>query len=287
MSFSAFALSCGVVIDSPRADGRIHRCPTAAHPRSRNGAYAFDGRRGWVQAWDSSDAVQWYQDPHATPWTDADKRAWMARRDAERREQERKYQKAAKAADSFLRSCRMEEHGYLRLKGFPKVKALVTDPDVLVVPMRNVRTNELQGAQTIQWDADARQWVKKMLYGMRAKSAVFRLGRSSRETLLCEGFATGLSIDAALQMMRADASVLVCFSAQNMQHVAGQLGSRVFVFADNDASGTGERVAKAIGRPYCMAPVVGHDANDWHMAEGLVPLCSALMRMRQEDREAA
>lgn len=286
MSFSAFALSCGVVVDRPREDGRIHRCPTVAHPRSKNGAYAFDGRRGWVQAWDSSDAVQWYQDPHATPWTDADKRAWIARRDAERREQERKYQKAAKAAETLLRSCTMAEHGYLRLKGFPKVRALVKD-EILVVPMRNVRTNALQGAQTIHWDAESRKWIKKMLYGMRAKAAVFRLGRSTRETVLCEGFATGLSIDAALQMMHAEASVLVCFSAQNMQHVAGQLGGSIYVFADNDASGTGERIAKAIGRPYCMAPTVGHDANDWHIAEGLVPLCSALMRMRQEDREAA
>lgn len=281
MSFSMFARACGVIVDHPRTDGKIHRCGTVAHPRSRNGAYAFDGRRGWAQAWDAGDQVQWFNDPTATPWTEAEKREWMARRDAERRAQELRYQRVAKEAESLIRGCAMAEHGYLRLKGFPTVRALVKG-ETLVVPMRNVRTNAVQGAQTIQWDAEARQWVKKMLYGMRAKGAIFRLGSGSREIVLCEGFATGLSIDAALKMLHADASVLVCFSAQNMQHVAEQVLGRVYVFADNDASGTGERVAKAIGRPYCMAPTVGHDANDWHMAEGLVPLCSALMRMRQE-----
>lgn len=286
MNFIQFAQACGVVINRLVSDGRIHRCGTVLHPRSKNGAYAFDGDRGWAMAWDAGDQVQWFSNPHAKPWTDAEKRDWMARKDAERRAQERRYQEVAKSAETLLRACTMAEHGYLRLKGFPKVRALVKD-ETLVVPMRNVRTNAVQGVQTIHWDVESRQWVKKMIYGMRAKAAVFRLGRASRETVLCEGFATGLSIDAALKQIGSSASVLVCFSAQNMQYVAEQIPGQVFVFADNDASGTGERVAKAIGRPYCMAPTVGHDANDWHMAEGLLPLCSALMAARREGRAAA
>ena len=54
------------------------------------------------------------------------------------------------------------------------------------------------------------------------------------------------------------------------------------VSADNDVSGAGERAAKAIGRPYFMAPTVGHDANDWHQDAGLMPLCAAIMRARTE-----
>lgn len=290
MSFLLFAQACGVVIDRLHDDGRIHRCATTAHPRAKNGAYAFDGSRGWAMAWDCADRVQWFSDPQARPWTPDEKRAWMARRDAERRDQERKYTQAAKASEAALRACRMDVHGYLRLKGFAATKALVTQDDALFVPMRNFATNALQGAQTIRWDAEARQWVKKMTYGMRAKAAVFRLGRAKAfETVLCEGFATGLSIDAALRTVSADAAVLVCFSAQNMQHVAGLLDARsgFYVVADNDASGTGEAAAKAIGRPYCMAPTVGWDANDWHIAQGLVPLCSALVTMRRERRMAA
>jgi len=287
MNFVLFAQACGVEIGRLIADGRIHRCGSVAHPRSRNGAYAFDGERGWAMAWDAGDQVQWFSDPRATPWTEADKRAWMARRDSDRREQEQRNQQAARAAEEALRACATTEHGYLKLKGFPKLRALVTADGALFVPMRNVRTNALQGYQTIRWDAENRQWIKKMLYGMRAKGAVFRLGRSERETVLCEGFATGLSIDAALQQMRVNASVLVCFSAQNMAHVAGHVSGLVYTFADNDASGTGEAVARQIGRPYCMAPAVGWDANDWHQADGLVPLCAALMRLRQEAREPA
>lgn len=289
MSFVRFAQACGVVIDRLHDDGRIHRCGTVAHPRSKNGAYAFDGDRGWAMAWDAGDKVQWFSDPRARPWTEEDKRAWMARRDAERREQERKYAQAAKTAQAMLRACRLDEHGYLRLKGFPKAKGFVTDDETLLVPMRNLRTNELQGAQAIHWDAEIRQWTKKMVYGMRAKAAVFRIGRSAGggSTVLCEGFATGLSIDAALRQLNFSWSVLVCFSAQNMAHVASMLEGSFYVFADNDASQTGESTAKAIGRPYCMAPTVGWDANDWHFAHGLVPLCAALMRLRQEASMAA
>jgi len=53
----------------------------------------------------------------------------------------------------------------------------------------------------------------------------------------------------------------------NMKKVAGTLTSGCIV-ADNDASGTGERIAREIGWPYYMPPEVGHDFNDHHMAVG-------------------
>jgi putative DNA primase/helicase len=34
------------------------------------------------------------------------------------------------------------------------------------------------------------------------------------------------------------------------------------VVADNDKSGTGERIAREIGYPYWMSEVLGEDAND-------------------------
>lgn len=303
MSFGLFAKACGMIVDHPKTDGKIHRCGTTEHPRSKNGAYAFDGVRGWAMAWDAGGETQWYDDPNAQPWTEDEKRAWLARRDVERAEQHRKHAQAAQRADAVIRSCAQSTHGYLRLKGFPDLRALVADqyerfeqradgswspviqPDVLVVPMRNLRTNALQGLQAIYRRDDA--WVKEMTPGMRAKGAVLRLGRqNAHECVLCEGWATGLSIEAAIKQMRIDASVLVCFSDSNMVFVAEALEGRFYTFADNDRSGAGERAAKAIGRPYCMAPTVGWDANDWHASEGLIPLCAALMKTRR-DLEAA
>jgi putative DNA primase/helicase len=50
------------------------------------------------------------------------------------------------------------------------------------------------------------------------------------------------------------------------------------VIADNDASGTGERVAKQIGWPYWMSDQVGEDANDTHRRLGLFKFSQSLTR---------
>src|SRR3546814_7594504 len=76
----------------------------------------------------------------------------------------------------------------------------------------------------------------------------------------CEGYATALSIQAALKRLYRRASVVVCFSASNLAHVAKSLGGRVV--ADHDESGTGERAARETGLQWCMPPDVGTDAND-------------------------
>lgn len=307
MRFTEFARACGVDIRRLRDDGKIHRCPTLAHPRSTNGAYAFDGTRGWVMAWDAGGETQWYEDPNAKPWTDEQKAAWLRERDAARALQDRKYREAAERAAGVMKALTPRAHGYLRLKGFGSTKALVadtytrlkkvrqpegsdapdkwatvTDTNVMFVPMRD-RSGNLRGGQMIFWSEEDRAWVKEMTPGMRAKGAVLRLGPlRTTLTILCEGFATGLSIQAAVHQMRLRAEILVCFSDSNMVHVAEGLVGPVIVSADNDVSGAGERAAKAIGRPYFMAPTVGHDANDWHQDAGLMPLCAAIMRARAD-----
>lgn len=275
--FIAFARACGVLIDRLRADGRIHRCGTASHPKSRNGSYVYDGRRGWAMAWDQGEALQWFGGD--TTWTEDERRAWKARQDVEQRYQNRIRREAVRKAHDLMYSARPRRHDYLRMKGFPDHEGLVTDDETLVIPMWASGDRSLQGAQTIFWED--RQWKKKMLYGMRAKGATFRIGRSRRETFLCEGYATGLSIAAALHLVRVDADVLVCFSAGNMRHVAATMTGRVFVAADNDASATGEKVALEIGRPWAMPPTVGQDFNDMHATEGLMAVCKTLMTIRK------
>jgi putative DNA primase/helicase len=232
--------------------------------------------------------VQWYDDPNASPWTEDEKRAWRAKRDALRAESERGHQRAALRAAEMLRTTTPGRHDYLIRKRLHDVQGLVLPDGDLLVPMRNLFTNELQGAQVIRWNEPELKWEKKMVPGMKAKGAVLRAGpRTSTETILCEGYATGLSIELAARQMRLNASVLVCFSDSNMAHVAGLLKSgRRYVFADNDKSGAGERAAKETGLPYCMSPNVGEDANDMHAREGLLPICSLLMQARTREAEA-
>jgi putative DNA primase/helicase len=166
-------------------------------------------------------------------------------------------------------------------KGLPDAQGLCLPDGALLVPMRSMHTNELQGAQVIRWLPELFKWEKKMIPGMKAKGAVLRLGKAV-ETILCEGYATGLSIERAARQLRLSAAVLVCFSDSNMVHVAQMLKGPALVFADNDESGAGERAAKATGLPYCIAPTVGWDANDWHVKDGLLPVCAAILKVRQE-----
>ena len=82
--FVTFAHSHGVLIDHAKlfASQRIRRCPTTENPRTLNGAYFWDGERGWVWAWDGEARVQWWNDPNARPWTDAEKEQFRRQRDA-------------------------------------------------------------------------------------------------------------------------------------------------------------------------------------------------------------
>lgn len=284
-SFIDFARAHGVEIDpaklAPR--DRIQRCGTTLHPRSKNGAFHWDGARGWCFAWDGEARVQWFDDPNAKPWTEAEKAAWRAKRDAARATQDADHQRAARRAAELIRTTTPGPHDYLFRKGLPDAQGLVLPDGALLVPMRSIDRNELVGAQIISLLPDELRWQKKMLPGMRAKGAVLRLGpKSAAETIFCEGYATGLSIELAARQMRLNAAVLVCFSDSNMMHVAGLLKSgRRFVFADNDKSGAGERAAKATGLAYCMSPVEGEDANDLHARVGLVAVCGLLQSIRK------
>lgn len=280
MQFEAFARGHGLLIEHVRPVAEIQRCPTVEHPRARNGAWFFDGQRGWVCAWDDGGEIRWFDDP-ARRWTAEDKRRLYSQRLALRERADRKNELAAQRAGSILRACRTDRHGYLRLKGLPEARCLVTPDDDLLVPMRSL-SGSLVGAQIVHWDAEDRRWIKKMLPGMKAKAAVLSIGSpTARETVLCEGYATALSIHAALTLTRIDARALVCFSDSNLAHVAPMVKGRVMVFADNDESGAGERAAQKTGLPYVMSDVVGEDANDMHQRAGVYQLGSRLMELRR------
>ena len=279
MRFTDFAQAHGLVIYDLHPSDRIQRCPTIDKPHSKNGAWFWDGERGWCFAWDGEAKVQWFS-TESKPWTEAEKAEWKKRRNGEREKVEANQKRAAQRAAVMIASAALSEHGYLMIKGFPQERGFVLD-DTLMIPMRNVVTNEMMGAQSIKWDEQTRHYDKRMFPGMKAKGAVFRIGsKTAPETILCEGYATGLSIYQAVRSVGSAASVLVCFSAGNLEYVAPMVKGRAFVFADNDKSGTGERTAIATGFPYCMSDTVGFDANDDHIKSGLFVVSRKIMEMR-------
>jgi len=285
MSFINFARAHGVEIDPNRlyASDKIKRCGTVDKPKSGNGAYFWDGQRGWVMDWSGEARVVWYEDPHAKPWTDEEKRAWASKRATAASDQDKKYELAAQKADIVLRSAKMNSHPYLEIKGFKEMRAHVID-DKLLVPMRNVATSKLQGYQEIFWDELNRKYEKKMLHGMRAKNAVLCMGsKDAGEVWFVEGYATGLSLHKALRSVGLQSAVMICFSASNMVQVADQVKGPRFIFADNDASETGQKSAISTGLPWTMANTVGWDANDLHQKESLFAVVSKVMDLRRKE----
>ena len=263
IDFATFARDHGLVIRHVIADGRVHRVPTVGHPRKRNGAYLFDGRSGWVQAWDLH--------AEAIPFRDTAKptRPVMPAKGAV--DESKAVRAAAEVkAREIVERCAYAGHPYLVRKGFPQECGLVDTDGRLVVPMRKAtRYEEIVSVQHIAEDG-----TKRFLAGGAAKDAVHHIGRGPLD-ILVEGYATGLSVRAAIRAMYQQARVVVCFSAGNLASVA-RLYKRARVIADHDASGAGEAAARKAGLPWAMPSDVGMDANDLMLRDGIGAVCDLL-----------
>lgn len=272
MTFEDFAKLHGVIVGR-LTPGRWVRVATDDKPRHRNGAYKFMGDVGFVQNWATmTEAATWHAEG------DSKAVAQQVQRVANQAAAEARVnaQKAARRAEHILSECELAPHPYLASKGFPDALVNVWNREtdnVMVIPMRHL--DRIVGAQLIKPDGD-----KKFLYGQRSGGAEFIFG-SKGTHVLCEGYATALSVQRALVSLKANYTLHVTFSAGNMKRIAESLPGGL-VIADNDASGTGERVAQEIGWPYWISEQVGEDANDYSRRAGVFSLAMGLKRLMQE-----
>lgn len=266
MTFEDFARLHGVIVDR-LTPGRWMRVPTEDKPRHRNGAYKFMGDVGFVQNWATmTEAATWHAEG------DSKAVAQQVRRTANLAAQEARLnaQKAAQRAKQILSECELAAHPYLAAKGFPEEVANVWNVDtdnVLVIPMRI--GGEIVGAQLIKPEGD-----KKFLFGQRSGGAEFVMGQRGAH-VLCEGYATALSVAAAMRNLKTPFVLHTTFSAGNMKRIAQALPGGL-VIADNDQSRTGERVAQEIGWPYWISDTVGEDANDYCQRKGVFALAMGI-----------
>lgn len=251
MRFEDFARAHGLVINSV-ALNRWVAVPTEDHPRKRNGRYKYLGEVGWVQNWATMNEPVMWRSEGATPVSIAKLQAKAL--DDQREAQE----KAAKKAAWILGQAKKQTHPYLAAKGFPNMKGWVWN-DSLILPMRI--GDRLVGVQFINQEGE-----KKFLYGQRTKGASLVMDAKGSH-IFCEGFATGLSVRAALREVGLRYCIHVCFSAGNMKVVTGNFPGG-FVIADSDRNGIGEKVAMETGKPYWLARTVGYDFNDYHREVG-------------------
>lgn len=279
MSFIDHATAYGLIIDDLFIDGNWHRVRTQDKPRKRNGAYTYDGRTGAVVNWATMDRPSRYVEGHTGPRPSPERRRQLDRERRERQHREEiRHEDAVRTAEKLLSEAAYQEHPYLADKGFPEAKGYVHDGKLLV-PMRDILNyrKRLVGLQLISDEG------KKFLPGTKAKGAIFKIGPdSASHRWLCEGYATALSIVAAITELRSSAQVVVCFSAGNLPVVAEAYGKgRVtYVMADNDASKAGQEAAERTGLRWGMPEEVGTDANDLHRLCGLRALCNLIMEIR-------
>lgn len=262
MNFQQFASLHGLRIQTP-IFGKWVRVPTEDKPKHRNGAYKLLDGVGFVQNHATmTDVAVWRPDGAdvQAPKIDRELIERAERETAQRR------QKAAQRAEWILTQCELAAHPYFAAKGFPEHLVNVWDGKA-VIPMRNA--GRIVGCQLIDETGN-----KKFLPGQASGGAEFVMDGNGMH-VVCEGYATGLSVRQALANLKTRATIHVCFSAGNMARIARDLPTGL-VIADNDASGTGERVAKEIGWPYWMSDTVGEDANDEHQRAGLFKLAMGL-----------
>lgn len=280
MTFFEFASAHGLIIKSLEV-GRWVRVPTIDHPRSKNGAYFFDGDYGHVQNWAEMTACEsWREDKPMTPRDTELQRARMeSSRKAHAAERQAMQSQAAQKAAAIIKQSRIEQHAYLDSKGFREAVGLVWYPDedtnLLVIPMEI--GGDVVGCQLID-----RNGTKKFLKGQRTNGAAFTFGTSGID-IWCEGYATAKSIHTCLSAMKVPCMVHACFSAGNMQRMA----NRGLVVADSDASQTGEKAAQATGLPYWMPEQVGTDFNDLHAEIGTFAAGMKLRKFLQHARNGA
>jgi putative DNA primase/helicase len=247
MNFYRFAETHGLIIKDLIMD-RWVRVPTIDHPTKRNGAYIFQGSRGAVQNWALHEKPIVWRDKDAKHDPQLHIRVKKAVEDQSVRQD-----KAAKKAAWILNNATKSTHPYLATKGFPDEKGYVFDGK-LVIPMRI--DGHLVGCQMI--DSDGK---KKFLYGQKTKGATATFDNKG-SLILCEGYATALSIRRTLKKSMTRYCIHVCFSAGNLIEVANRFPECVIV-ADNDPVGV--RSAKKTGKPYWVSPNIGEDFNDYEI----------------------
>lgn len=250
LDFESFAEQHGLIIDYLVHD-RWARVPTTDKPHSKNGSYIWDGQSGAVQNW----AI--HEKPIAFKTDKAiDRRAWAKKQQEAQAKRILKQNKAIQKAAFLLDNATKQIHPYMEKKGFSNCKQYVYD-GLMLLPMRIGK--KLVGCQTISQDG-----TKKFLYGQTTKGAELVIDNKGKH-ILCEGYATAMSLRRVLKSMNLRYTIHTCFSAANIAEIASYYEQCIIV-ADNDSVGL--KSAQKTGKPFWSSPVIGEDFNDFELRLG-------------------
>ena len=276
MNFETFAEQHGLIIDNIQHD-RWVRVPTKDKPNSKNGAYIWDGSMGAVQNWAIHEKpISFLSKKEFVP----DPQFYEKKRIAEaKRKQKNNW--AIKTAKELLDNSIKKIHPYMAKKGFDDFKVPVFSAGIIfpelakydgcmILPMRI--GDKLVGCQTITPDGE-----KKFLYGQVTKDAELIIDNKGRH-ILCEGYATAMSIRRALQAVKKKYTIHVCFSASNILEISKK-HPYCMIVADHDPVGI--RTVKKTGKPFWISPLDGEDFNDFELRVGAIEAGKSLIAIGQ------
>ena len=187
--------------------------PTLDKPRHKNGAVKFMGDHGFVQNHATMQEVALWRAEGVSKIAQQQIQRVANNAAIEVRERQAR---AAREASQLLSECELtQRHEYMVRKGLAEeyVNTTVVDgQSIVVIPMRV--KGQIVGVQKIWADG-----AKKFIFGQQCSFAEFVFGKAGMH-VLCEGYATGLSIFKAFSVLKRPAVVHVCFSAGNMKKVA-------------------------------------------------------------------
>ena len=182
----------------------------------------------------------------------------------------------------------LKEHDYLLSKGFNEnpLKKLYEYKSLIVMPAYNIDM-EMIGAQFI-----SKEGIKRFAKNSAMSGAFFPFENLEdifmmKEVVLCEGLATGLSIQKATKK-----PVVVYFTAGNLYKTAKQFVDKctIYVAVDNDTqSSTGrkefQKVNRTLGNRMLMLypPELG-DWNDYHLKYNLDKTAKEIENQIQEHK---
>jgi putative DNA primase/helicase len=251
---------------------------------------------------DRVSAVNWQTQQRKTVYLDGKSTdSHVPRRDPEReRRQEEERREIARTCERIVKAAIPAPHPYLAAKGFPYELGLVIEDVRPLLPSGDLGDRIARAMPEgdgpllivpgrIGGDVTTVQFItpegaKKNILGGAMGGAFHRIA-TGRETWVCEGIATALSVRAALRLLGRSATVLAAFSASNVARVAKAI-PRAIIAADNDKPiehlgglGTGEFYARQSGCEWIMPPALG-DWNDLHQRDGLRAVALLLREAR-------
>lgn len=250
--------------------GELHRFPGEGKSNGNRAGWCklfHDGEGGVYGDWSSGLSKTW-QANRDKPLTQEERAAFSrmvkdAKAQAECERQQKQAEAATRAAEIWQQATPAVNHEYLTTKGI-QPHGIRQHDGCLVIPMRN--RAKLYSLQFITTDGN-----KRFLTGGRTKGTYYSIGLTDSVVCICEGFATGASINQATGY-----AVAVAFNAGNLKAVAETMRGkfpdvRLIVCGDNDESGTGQTKAKeaaaAVGGSTAIPPERG-DWNDYAQAHG-------------------